>query len=353
LDSVVFSGGKRAVVLSSNSSSVQVRVPIGATTGPVRVFTRCGMAQSSATFTPVVPTVAAPAFSVSGGTYASTQSVSLSSATAGAVLYYTLNGTTPVVGNSTTLTYNGSPIAVATSLTIRAIATFPGWVNSAEAQAAYTISVPASVATPVISPASGSYTGGQVLTITCSTPQSTIWYTTNGQVPVVGLRTTQRYLGPVTLTAPSVTIRAIAVREGWNPSGVAVSFLTISGAVSLQACTFLPPPGTYGSAQNVTISNPDPLASIYYTLDGTDPYLYFPLAKPYTGPVAITSSRTLKANAFRPGFGDSPRTTGVYTIAAGRLASEAPEAEIESPYSVQPNPFRQRFSVVRQAAQRC
>jgi hypothetical protein len=351
LDSVVFSGGKKATILSTTSTSVQVRVPIGATTGPVRVFTKCGTAQTSGSFTPVVPTVASPIFSSPGGTYPTAQIVALSCNTVGAEIYYTMNGSTPVIGNSTTYLYSGSPITVATSLVIKAMSSFPGWVNSPEVQAAYTISLPSPVATPVISPASGSYTGGQVLTITCSTPQSTIWYTTNGQIPVVGRSSTLRYLGPVTLTAPSVTIRAIAVREGWSQSGVAVSFLTISGAIGLQACTFSPAPGTYGSAQNVTISNPDPLASIYYTLDGTDPYIYFPLAKPYSGPVAITTSRTLRASAFRPGFGDSPRFSGNYIISAGRLAVDPmDQAELSSTseYSIFPNPFKQRFTVLRE-----
>jgi hypothetical protein len=45
-----------------------------------------------------------------------------------------------------------------------------------------------------------------------------------------------------------------------------------------------------------------------------------PLAKPYAGPVAINFSLTLKASAYRDGFGDSPRAVGDYVIGAGRMA---------------------------------
>lgn len=337
LDSVVFSGGKRAQVLSSAASSIQVRVPIGAVSGPIRVFTKCGMVVSSASFTAVTPVIANPTFSPAGGTYNSAQSVSLATATSGASIYYTLDGTTPNPASPLTKLYNGTPIFVGSSLTIKAMGYFQGWTSSGVSTAVYTISTPTIVATPVISPASGSYVGGQVLQITCGTPQATIWYTLNGQVPQPGLNNPIRYVGPVTLISPNVTVRAIAVREGWTNSAVAVSNLTISGAQSLSACSFTPPAGTYGSSQVVSITNPDSQAQIFYTLDGTDPYRYMPLARPYAGPLAISKTTTIKAQAFRNGFGDSPRLTGVFTIQASRMATE-PDEKGFAKLEVYPNP---------------
>jgi hypothetical protein len=144
---------------------------------------------------------------------------------------------------------------------------------------------------------------------------------------VPGQNTPVKYLGPITITETS-TVRAVALRDGWEDSPVAVSRIEISGASSLGACTYNPPPGVYGSPQSVTISNTDPLAQIYYTIDGTDPYRYFPLAKPYAGPVAINFSAPLKASAYRDGFGDSPRTVGLYTIGAIRMATENGEGTV-------------------------
>ncbi len=80
-------------------------------------------------------TAATPAFSVPAGTYESVQSVSISSATPGATIYYTTNGTAPT---SASTKYTG-PISVASSESLEAIAVETGYTNSAAATAAYTI----------------------------------------------------------------------------------------------------------------------------------------------------------------------------------------------------------------------
>ncbi|MEU5261741.1 chitobiase/beta-hexosaminidase C-terminal domain-containing protein [Amycolatopsis sp. NPDC021455] len=80
-------------------------------------------------------TVAAPTFSPPGGTYASAQTVTISTATAGATIRYTVDGSTPTA--SSTL-YNG-PINVPTSRTVNAIALKSGSANSAVSSASYTI----------------------------------------------------------------------------------------------------------------------------------------------------------------------------------------------------------------------
>jgi hypothetical protein len=319
VDSVVFSGNAKAQIISKTSTSITVRTPVNAASGTIRVYTPCGMTTSSGSFTAVVPNIATPVISLTSGTYPSSTTTTLSCATAGADIYYTLNGVTPDPNNPVTLLYTGDPIFIGVGLTLKAIGYKQGWTTSGIATATYTITTPTIVATPVILPASGTYTGGQVLTITCSTPQSSIYFTLNGQEPIMDGNTPIRYLGPITV-AENVSVKAIGVRDGWSSSPAAWSELFISGASTLSACTFDPAPGAYSGAQSVTINNADPSAQIYYTTDGTDPYRYLPLAKPYAGPVAINSSLTLKASAYRDGFGDSPRTVGDYTIGAVRMA---------------------------------
>ncbi|MGK4591518.1 chitobiase/beta-hexosaminidase C-terminal domain-containing protein [Amycolatopsis sp. w19] len=80
-------------------------------------------------------TVASPAFDPPGGSYPSARSVTLSSATSGATIRYTVDGSTPTA--SSTL-YTG-PITVSTSATISAIALKSGSANSPVASASYTI----------------------------------------------------------------------------------------------------------------------------------------------------------------------------------------------------------------------
>ncbi|MGD0092796.1 MAG: chitobiase/beta-hexosaminidase C-terminal domain-containing protein, partial [Planctomycetota bacterium] len=80
--------------------------------------------------------MATPTFNPAGGTYSTAQSVTLSCATTGATIYYTLDGTTP---SASSTKYTGA-INVAATTTIKAYAVNAGMTNSAVASAAYTIS---------------------------------------------------------------------------------------------------------------------------------------------------------------------------------------------------------------------
>jgi hypothetical protein len=73
------------------------------------------------------------------------------------------------------------------------------------------------------------------------------------------------------------------------------------------------PAGIYNSVVNVSINNPNSIASeIYYTLDGSDPTTTSTL---YTGtPLNISFSRVLKAKAFQTGFLASPLTAASYLL---------------------------------------
>ncbi|EMD25283.1 chitobiase/beta-hexosaminidase C-terminal domain-containing protein [Amycolatopsis azurea] len=80
-------------------------------------------------------TVASPTFDPPGGSYPSARSVTLSSATAGATIRYTVDGSTPTASSTV---YTG-PITVSASSTISAIALKSGSANSPVASASYTI----------------------------------------------------------------------------------------------------------------------------------------------------------------------------------------------------------------------
>jgi len=80
-------------------------------------------------------TVATPTFSPAGGSFSTAQSVTIATATAGATIRYTLDGSTPT---ATSLVFSG-PITIASSTTVKAIGLKPGLSNSAVASAVYTI----------------------------------------------------------------------------------------------------------------------------------------------------------------------------------------------------------------------
>ncbi len=92
-------------------------------------------AVATATYIIDLPVAAAPAFSPAGGTYGGSQTVTISTATAGATIYYTTDGTTPTTSSSV---YSG-PITVSSSETLEAIAAEAGYTQSAVVTATYTI----------------------------------------------------------------------------------------------------------------------------------------------------------------------------------------------------------------------
>ncbi len=85
--------------------------------------------------------VADPVFSPAGGSYAAAQTVSITTATAGASVRYTLDGSTPTPTFGTAYT---GPISISSSATLRALAYKEGSTPSNVMSAVYTITPPAS-----------------------------------------------------------------------------------------------------------------------------------------------------------------------------------------------------------------
>jgi hypothetical protein len=184
---------------------------------------------------------ATPVLSPAGGSYTGTQSVTITDATPGSKIYYTTNGTIPT---TTSPVYSGA-IPVSATTTINAIAVAAGYTNSAVATATYTISTSLPVtATPVLSPAGGSYTSPQSVTITDATAGSTIYYTTNGTTPTTG---STLYTGAIPVSA-TTTIEAIAVATGYTNSAVAAATYTISTVATTPIDIPLPSPTVYAIA---------------------------------------------------------------------------------------------------------
>ncbi len=286
------------ITVSASETLSAIAVATGYNNSPV----------GSASYVITLGQVAAPIFNPAGGTYTSTQQVSISTTTAGATIYYTTNGQTPTTSSTV---YSG-PITVSSTTTVSALAVLSGYTDSPVATATYTINTD-QVATPIFSPAPGTYATAQNVTISTTTPSATIYYTTDGSTPTTGSAV---YSGPISVTA-SETIKAIATASSLTTSAVATATYTI-GPSPAATPRFSPSPGYYPSALNVTISTTTPSATIYYTTNGSTPTTSSTV---YTGPINVTATMTIKAIAAATGYSASAVATGTYTIRQSRVST--------------------------------
>lgn len=192
----------KAIVKNGNKESAVVTVNFEIKTDTVNV----------PTFTPA-----------SGKTFTNTASITITSSTVGALIYYTTDGTEPTENSDLytseiSLTTNGSH-------TIKAIAVKDG-AKSDVAKATYTldISSPDTVETPVITPASGTFAAAQSVKIECGTSGADIYYTTDGTEPT---DSSTEYTSPISVSK-TTTVKAIAVKSGWEDSFVATAIITIT-----------------------------------------------------------------------------------------------------------------------------
>ena len=110
------------------------------------------------------------------------------------------------------------------------------------------ISTP-TVATPVFSPAGGSYNNPTNVTVTCATAGAAIYYTTNGSTPTTG----DNYIfsGGTMYVSGVTTLKAKAFASGYLDSGVATATYTINAA-----------PFVYAGAQQIISSSPTTLQGV-------------------------------------------------------------------------------------------
>jgi hypothetical protein len=170
------------------------------------------------------------------------------------------------------------------------------------------------VATPTFNPGAGAYSIGQVISLSCSTAEAEIRYTTNGSTPT---EDSDLYSAsdPIALESGSTILKAVAFKEGMKQSALAQAQYTAAAAV-VAAPTFNPQPGTYSADQSVSLSSATSGAIIYYTTDGTDP-ASSGTRKTGTGPVSVAgdgTTVTIRAIATKAGMTTSGESSAIYVI---------------------------------------
>ena len=160
---------------------------------------------------------------------------------------------------------------------------------------------------PTFYPETGAVASGTEITISDLHTDATIYYTTDGTDPTTN-NTAYDSGNKPTITAET-TFKAIAVKDGCTTSDAATaSYIILYPAATP---TFSPEGGTYTSVQNVTISSDTEDATIYYTLDGSDPTTS---SIKYTEAIVVDETVTIKAIAVKEGMANSAVASATYTM---------------------------------------
>jgi hypothetical protein len=190
--------------------------------------------------------VASPVYSVAPGTYSGMQAVSITTSTSGGSPYicYALASSIPTLypqvdnyGNCLNSTLYSGPVTISSTQTLYAMAGNV-WSNPPSTLVAgtYTIGGSPTAATPTFSPAAGTYSSAQSVSISDATSGATIYYTTNGTTPTTS---STQYTGPITVSSTE-TLQAIAAATGDTNIGVASAVYTITAIGVGSPMTCLP-----------------------------------------------------------------------------------------------------------------
>ena len=162
------------------------------------------------------------------------------------------------------------------------------------------------VATPKFTPAAGSYDVPQSVSISCSTPSATIYYTTDGTTPTASSNV---YNGAIPVNS-TTTIKAFATKAGLDDSNVAIATYTFQCSTP----TFSVEAGSYNDVQSIYLATTTVGATIYYTTNGTEPTAS---STRYTGsPIVLDAAgtTTIKAIAIKDGLSNSEVASATYTL---------------------------------------
>lgn len=225
--------------------------------------------------------------------------VVISCVTDGETIYYTTDGSEPTVESTGYRRFR-----VSGRTTVKAIAVKNG-LCSKTAIAEYATGQSAN---PVITPADGSNFNwsGQSVSIAWepdAADNGVLRYTTDGSDPTAS---SPVYNGPFTID-DSTVVKAKAFGDQYFDSAIVTANLTRVWA-TVATPTITAASSFTGSETKVSLSCATPGATIYYTLNGSDPNSH---STRYTGPFYVTDSCTVKAYATCYDYLDSAVTTQI------------------------------------------
>ena len=162
-------------------------------------------------------------------------------------------------------------------------------------------------AAPTFSPAAGTFSAAQSVSLSDSTAGASIHYTTDGTTPS-SASTLFSSATPIAVNS-TTTIQAIAVASGYLNSAIGSATYTIN-LPAAAAPTFSPAPGSYTTAQSVSLADTTIGAAIYYTIDGATPTANSTRFTTGT-PISVSTTTTI---AIVANYSNSAVATGTYTL---------------------------------------
>lgn len=201
--------------------------------------------------------------------------------------------------NSTQAANSRDAAAIAVKFTTPTVANGKVYVGGRNAVTVYGLLNNAAppAATPSFSPPGGTYTGPQTVSITDSTPNASIYYTTNGTPASTG---STLYSAPIQVAA-SETLEAVAIASGFSQSSDALASYTIGGGSGCNAPTS-PGVNVCAPANGSTVNSPVTVQASA-TVTGTISHmeLWVDGVKKYatTGGSTLSTSLSLAAGTHR------------------------------------------------------
>lgn len=158
------------------------------------------------------------------------------------------------------------------------------------------------VAAPTFDPEVENHFGSVTVTISCATEGATIYYNIEPSDAQI------EYTQPLVFT-DTTTIHAFAQKNDIT-SAVVTKIYYVSDMETVATPVITPDGGTFEETQEVAITCETADASIYYTIDGTDPTAESTL---YAAPFTLDATATVKAIAIKENMNNSELATATFT----------------------------------------
>ena len=238
---------------------------------------------SYTSFTTIVPQLTLTA-SPSSGIINYMQEVTLTASNPNAEIYCTFDGSEPTKDD---FLYD-PPLQIDHSLTMKAKAFLDCYEDSETLAREYQVKL--DIAADC---ASGTVRAGQMVTLSSSHPEATIYYTIDGTTPN---SQSNVYTSPLSIDS-TMTLNAVAMHEGCLQSNL----LTRNYTVQVVTISISPSNRLISADTNISISVIPSDATIRYTVDGSEPSRSSEL---YTNPISLVQSTELKVLAYKDGYKD-------------------------------------------------